>query len=102
MTPIRRRIAARLVAAKQNTAMLTTFNDVDMGRVMEERAKYKERFKEKHAVPLGFMSFFIKACVAALQEIPEINAFVEGDDIVYHTTSTLGWPLGQAGGWWCR
>jgi 2-oxoglutarate dehydrogenase E2 component (dihydrolipoamide succinyltransferase) len=98
MTPIRRRIAARLVAAKQNTAMLTTFNDVDMGRVMGERAKYKERFKEKHAVPLGFMSFFIKACVAALQEIPEINAFVEGDDIVYHHYQHIGVAIGSGRG----
>jgi 2-oxoglutarate dehydrogenase E2 component (dihydrolipoamide succinyltransferase) len=98
MTPIRKRIAARLVAAKQNTAMLTTFNDVDMGRVMEERAKYKERFKEKHDVALGFMSFFIKACVTALQEIPEINAFVEGEEIVYHNYQHIGVAIGSGRG----
>ena len=98
MTPIRRRIAARLVAAKQTTAMLTTFNDVDMGKVMEQRAQYKERFKEKHDVALGFMSFFIKACVAALQEIPEINAFVEGEEIVYHNFQHIGVAIGSSRG----
>ena len=98
MTPIRKRIAARLVAAKQNTAMLTTFNDIDMGKVMAERAKYKDRFKEKHDVALGFMSFFIKACVAALKDIPEINAFVEGDEIVYHNYQHIGVAIGSGRG----
>jgi 2-oxoglutarate dehydrogenase E2 component (dihydrolipoamide succinyltransferase) len=98
MTPIRKRIAARLVAAKQNTAMLTTFNDIDMGQVMAERTKYKERFKEKHHVALGFMSFFVKACVAALKEFPEINAFVEGDDIVYHNYQHIGVAIGSGRG----
>ncbi len=98
MTPIRKRIAARLVSAKQNTAMLTTFNDIDMGRVMAERAKYKEQFKERHDVSLGFMSFFLKACVAALKEIPEINAFVEGDEIVYHNYQHIGVAIGSGRG----
>jgi 2-oxoglutarate dehydrogenase E2 component (dihydrolipoamide succinyltransferase) len=98
MTPIRKRIAARLVEAKQNTAMLTTFNDIDMSRVMTERAKYKERFKEKHDVALGFMSFFVKACVAALKEFPEINAFVEGDEIVYHNFQHIGVAIGSGRG----
>jgi 2-oxoglutarate dehydrogenase E2 component (dihydrolipoamide succinyltransferase) len=98
MTPIRKRIAARLVAAKQNTAMLTTFNDIDMGRVMAERAKYKERFKERHEVSLGFMSFFLKACVAALKEIPEVNAFVEGDEIIYHNYQHIGVAIGSGKG----
>ena len=98
MTPIRKRIAARLVEAKQNTAMLTTFNDIDMGKVMAERAKYKDRFKEKHDVALGFMSFFIKACVAALKDIPEINAFVEGDEIVYHNYQHIGVAIGSGRG----
>ncbi len=98
MTPIRKRIAARLVSAKQNTAMLTTFNDIDMSRVMMERAKYKERFKERHDVSLGFMSFFVKACVAALREIPEINAFVEGDEIVYHNYQHIGVAIGSGRG----
>jgi 2-oxoglutarate dehydrogenase E2 component (dihydrolipoamide succinyltransferase) len=98
MTPIRKRIAARLVEAKQNTAMLTTFNDIDMSRVMAERARYKERFKEKHDVALGFMSFFVKACVAALKEFAEINAFVEGDDIVYHNYQHIGVAIGSGRG----
>lgn len=98
MTPIRKRIAARLVTAKQNTAMLTTFNDIDMGRVMAERSKYKEQFKQKHDVSLGFMSFFVKACVAALKEIPEINAFVEGDEIVYHNYQHIGVAIGSGKG----
>jgi 2-oxoglutarate dehydrogenase E2 component (dihydrolipoamide succinyltransferase) len=98
MTPIRKRIAARLVEAKQNTAMLTTFNDIDMSRVMAERAKYKEQFKERHDVALGFMSFFVKACVAALKEFPEINAFVEGDDIVYHNYQHIGVAIGSGRG----
>jgi 2-oxoglutarate dehydrogenase E2 component (dihydrolipoamide succinyltransferase) len=98
MTPIRKRIAARLVAAKQNSAMLTTFNDIDMGQVMAERARYKERFKEKYDVSLGFMSFFVKACVAALKEIPEVNAFVEGDQIVYHTYQHIGVAIGAKRG----
>ncbi len=98
MTPIRKRIAARLVSAKQNTAMLTTFNDIDMGRVMAERAKYKEQFQKRHDVSLGFMSFFLKACVAALKEIPEINAFVEGDEIVYHNYQHIGVAIGSGRG----
>ncbi len=98
MTPMRKRIAARLVEAKQNTAMLTTFNDIDMGQVMAERSKYKDRFKEKHDVTLGFMSFFIKACVAALKEIPEVNAFVEGDEIVYHNYQHIGVAIGSGRG----
>jgi 2-oxoglutarate dehydrogenase E2 component (dihydrolipoamide succinyltransferase) len=98
MTPIRKRIAARLLEARQNTAMLTTFNDIDMGRAMEIRARYKEGFKEKHAVALGFMSFFIKACVAGLQEFPQINAFVDGDDIVYHNYQHIGVAIGSGKG----
>jgi 2-oxoglutarate dehydrogenase E2 component (dihydrolipoamide succinyltransferase) len=98
MTPIRKRIAARLVEAKQNTAMLTTFNDIDMSRVMAERSRYKERFKEKHDVALGFMSFFVKACVAALKEFPEINAFVDGEDIVYHNYQHIGVAIGSGRG----
>jgi 2-oxoglutarate dehydrogenase E2 component (dihydrolipoamide succinyltransferase) len=98
MSPIRKRIAARLVEAKQNTAMLTTFNDIDMGQVMAERSKYKDRFKEKHDVALGFMSFFIKACVAALKDIPEVNAFVDGDAIVYHNYQHIGVAIGSGRG----
>jgi len=83
MTPIRRRIAERLLKARQNTAMLTTFNDIDMSAVMELRQRYKEAFQKKYGVSLGFMSFFIKASVEALKAIPEINAYIDGTDIVY-------------------
>jgi 2-oxoglutarate dehydrogenase E2 component (dihydrolipoamide succinyltransferase) len=98
MTPIRKRIAARLVQAKQSTAMLTTFNDIDMGKVMAERSKYKESFKKKYDVSLGFMSFFVKACVAALKEIPEINAFVDDQDIIYHNYQHIGVAIGSGRG----
>ena len=70
MSPIRKRIAERLLESKQNTAMLTTFNEIDMQQAMAMRARYKEAFQKKHDVSLGFMSFFIKACVEALKEIP--------------------------------
>jgi 2-oxoglutarate dehydrogenase E2 component (dihydrolipoamide succinyltransferase) len=98
MSPIRKRIAARLLEARQNTAMLTTFNDIDMSRAMAIRAQYKELFKEKHDISLGFMSFFIKACVAALQEIPEVNGFVDGSDIVYHNYQHIGVAVGSPRG----
>lgn len=98
MTPIRKRIAARLVQAKQSTAMLTTFNDIDMSKVMAERSKYKESFKKKYDVSLGFMSFFVKACVAALKEIPEVNAFVDDQDIIYHNYQHVGVAIGSGRG----
>ncbi|KPJ77773.1 MAG: dihydrolipoamide succinyltransferase [Deltaproteobacteria bacterium SG8_13] len=98
MTPIRQRIAARLLEAKQNTAMLTTFNDVDMSRVMDMRSRYKEAFQKKHGVALGFMSFFIKASVEALQEFPEINAFIDGKEIVYHHYCHVGVAIGTGRG----
>jgi 2-oxoglutarate dehydrogenase E2 component (dihydrolipoamide succinyltransferase) len=98
MSPIRRRIAARLLEAKQNTAMLTTFNEIDMSRVMGIRAQYKEAFKQKHGVSLGFMSFFIKASVAALKEFPEINAFIEDMEIVYHHYQHIGVAIGSERG----
>ena len=98
MSPIRKRIAARLVAAKQNTAMLTTFNDIDMSRSMEIRSRYKEDFKKKHDVSLGFMSFFIKASVQALMEFPQINAFIDGDDIVFHHYHHIGIAVGSPRG----
>ncbi|MEM9064669.1 MAG: 2-oxoglutarate dehydrogenase complex dihydrolipoyllysine-residue succinyltransferase [Planctomycetota bacterium] len=81
MTPLRQRIAARLVEAQQTAAMLTTFNEADMSAVMALRAQYKESFKEKHGIGLGFMSFFVKAAVSALKSYPLVNAFiVEGED----------------------
>ncbi|GBC61063.1 dihydrolipoyllysine-residue succinyltransferase [Desulfonema ishimotonii] len=98
MTPIRKRIAARLLEAKQNTAMLTTFNDIDMSRAMDIRTRYKEAFKKKHDVSLGFMSFFVKACVQALSEFPEINAFIEGDEVVYHNYHHVGIAVGSPKG----
>ncbi|MEJ2038108.1 MAG: 2-oxoglutarate dehydrogenase complex dihydrolipoyllysine-residue succinyltransferase [Desulfosarcinaceae bacterium] len=98
MTPIRKRIAARLLEARQNTAMLTTFNDIDLSRCMAVRSQYKEGFKEKHKVSLGFMSFFIRACVDALAEIPEVNAFIEGDQIVYHNYQHIGVAIGSGRG----
>jgi 2-oxoglutarate dehydrogenase E2 component (dihydrolipoamide succinyltransferase) len=84
MTSLRRTIAKRLVAVKNETAMLTTFNEVDMKPIMDMRSKYKEQFKEKYGVGLGFMSFFTKAVCAALQEFPAVNASVKGDEIIYH------------------
>lgn len=84
MSSLRRTIARRLVAVKNETAMLTTFNEVDMKPIMDLRAQYKERFKEKHEVGLGFMSFFTKAVCSALQAFPGINAYMDGDDIIYN------------------
>lgn len=98
MSPIRKRIASRLLASKQNTAMLTTFNEIDMQRAIEVRGAYKEAFEKKHGVRLGFMSFFVKACVEALKEIPEINAFIDGDDIVYHNYQHVGVAVGTERG----
>lgn len=98
MTPIRQRIAARLLEARQNTAMLTTFNDVDMSRVMEIRSRYKDAFQKKNGVSLGFMSFFIKAGVEALKEFPEINAFIDGKEIVYHHYYHIGVAIGTGRG----
>lgn len=90
MSPIRQRIASRLVEVKQNTAMLTTFNEIDMTRTMDIRTQFKESFREKYGVSLGFMSFFIKACVDALEEFPEINAFIDGKEMVYHHYHHIG------------
>ena len=84
MSNLRRTISRRLVEAKNSTAMLTTFNEVDMSAIMDLRAKYKEAFKKTHEVNLGFMSFFTKACCFGLQEWPAVNASIDGDNIVYH------------------
>jgi 2-oxoglutarate dehydrogenase E2 component (dihydrolipoamide succinyltransferase) len=83
MSPLRKTVARRLVSVKNETAMLTTFNEVDMSPIMELRAKYKDKFKEKHGVGLGFMSFFTKAVCEALKEWPAVNARIDGDEIVY-------------------
>ena len=84
LSSLRKTVAKRLVAAKNETAMLTTFNEVDMKPIMDLRAKYKEMFKEKYEVGLGFMSFFTKACCVALQEWPSVNAFIDGEEIVFN------------------
>ncbi|MBW2176496.1 MAG: 2-oxoglutarate dehydrogenase complex dihydrolipoyllysine-residue succinyltransferase [Deltaproteobacteria bacterium] len=98
MSPIRKRIAARLLESKQSTAMLTTFNEIDMQQAMVMRTRYKEAFQKKHGVSLGFMSIFIKACVEALKEIPEINAFIDGEDLVYHNYHHIGVAIGTERG----
>jgi len=98
MTPIRKRIAERLLESKQNTAMLTTFNEIDMSRAMQIRSLYKEAFSKRHGVNLGFMSFFVKACVEALKEVPEINAFIDGHDIIYHNYQHIGVAVGTERG----
>ena len=83
MSPLRKTVAKRLVSVKNETAMLTTFNEVNMQPIMELRKKYKESFKAKYEVGLGFMSFFTKACCMALKDWPAINAKIDGDDVVY-------------------
>lgn len=98
MSPIRQRIASRLLEAKQNTAMLTTFNEIDMSRTMAIRTQFKDAFRDKHGVSLGFMSFFIKASVEALKEFPEINAFIDGKEIVYHHYQHIGVAIGTERG----
>src|SRR6201996_2522712 len=84
MSNLRKTVSRRLVEAKNTTAMLTTFNEVDMSAIMALRAKYKDKFKEKHGVNLGFMSFFTKATCYALQEWPAVNAYIDGEELVYH------------------
>ena len=98
MSQIRQRIAARLLEAKHSTAMLTTFNEIDMAHVMALRQQYKDAFKQKHGVGLGFMSFFIKACIEALKELSQINAFVDGKDIIEHHYYHIGVAIGSERG----
>lgn len=90
MTMLRKKLSQRLVAVKNETAMLTTFNEVDMSSIMEIRKKYKDAFKEKHGVGLGFMSFFTKAVTEALQLFPSVNAYIEGEEIIYHNYADVG------------
>jgi 2-oxoglutarate dehydrogenase E2 component (dihydrolipoamide succinyltransferase) len=94
MTRLRRTIARRLKEAQNSAAMLTTFNEADMSAIMAARNKYKESFERKHGVKLGFMSFFVKACVAALKEIPNVNAEIDGDDIIYKNYYDIGIAVG--------
>lgn len=84
MSNLRKTVSRRLVEAKNTTAMLTTFNEVDMSAIMDIRKKFKDKFKEQHAVNLGFMSFFTKACCYALQKYPSVNAYIDGDQIIFH------------------
>jgi 2-oxoglutarate dehydrogenase E2 component (dihydrolipoamide succinyltransferase) len=98
MTKLRQTIARRLKDAQNTAAMLTTFNEVDMSEVMAMRARYKEPFEKKHGVKLGFMGFFVKACVQALKEIPAVNAEIDGADLVYKNYYHIGIAVGAEKG----
>ncbi|MEQ1618406.1 MAG: 2-oxoglutarate dehydrogenase complex dihydrolipoyllysine-residue succinyltransferase [Terricaulis sp.] len=94
MTRLRTTIARRLKEAQNTAAMLTTFNEADMSAVMAARAKYKDTFEKKHGVKLGFMSFFVKACIAALKEIPNVNSEIDGEEIIYKNFYDIGIAVG--------
>jgi 2-oxoglutarate dehydrogenase E2 component (dihydrolipoamide succinyltransferase) len=94
MTRLRKTIATRLKEAQNTAAMLTTFNEVDLGAVMAARSQYKELFEKKHGVRLGFMSFFVKACITALKDIPAVNAEIDGDELVYKNFYNIGVAVG--------
>ena len=98
MTRLRRRIAERLKEAQNTAAMLTTFNEADMSAVMALRERYRESFEKKHGVRLGFMSFFVKACIVALKEIPAANGEIDGDDIIYKNHYDIGVAVGTEQG----
>lgn len=98
MTRLRKVIAKRLKDAQNTAAMLTTYNEVDMTAVMEARGKYKDMFAKKHQIKLGFMSFFTKACCLALREIPAVNAYIEGEEIVYHNYANIGVAVSSPSG----
>jgi 2-oxoglutarate dehydrogenase E2 component (dihydrolipoamide succinyltransferase) len=98
MTRLRKRIAERLKQAQNTAAMLTTFNEVDMGHVMALRSQYNEAFEKKHGVRLGFMSLFVKACIAALKEVPAVNGEIDGDDLVYKNYYDIGVAVGTPQG----
>jgi 2-oxoglutarate dehydrogenase E2 component (dihydrolipoamide succinyltransferase) len=90
MSKLRQTLAARLVSVKNETAMLTTFNEVDLTAIQQIRAKYKDKFKEKYGIGLGFMSFFTRACCEALKDFPAVNAFIDGDELIYHDYVDMG------------
>jgi len=98
MSRLRARVAERLLASQQETAILTTFNEVNMKPIMDLRAKYKDKFEKEHGTKLGFMSFFVKAAVAALKKYPVVNASVDGNDIVYHGYFDIGIAIGSPRG----
>jgi 2-oxoglutarate dehydrogenase E2 component (dihydrolipoamide succinyltransferase) len=90
MTPLRRRVAERLLQAQSNAAILTTFNEVDMGAVMDLRKQYNEKFQAKHGVKLGFMSFFVRAAIDALKVFPQVNAEIDGEEVVFKRYYDIG------------
>jgi 2-oxoglutarate dehydrogenase E2 component (dihydrolipoamide succinyltransferase) len=98
MTRLRQTIARRLKEAQSNAAMLTTFNEVDMTAIMAMRAQYKDAFEKTHGVKLGFMSFFVKACVHALKQVPEVNAEIDGQDLIYKNHYDIGVAVGTERG----
>jgi len=98
MSRLRQRIAERLKQSQQTAAILTTFNEVDMGNIMQLRNEYKESFEKKHGVKLGFMSFFVKAAINALQEIPAVNGEIDGDEIIYKNYYDIGVAVGTEQG----
>jgi 2-oxoglutarate dehydrogenase E2 component (dihydrolipoamide succinyltransferase) len=98
MSPLRKKIAAQLVMAQQNAAMLTTFNEVDMSAVIQLRSRYQENFQKRHGIKLGFMSFFVKAAVDALQSVPAINARLDGDDLIENHFYDVGVAVGTERG----
>jgi 2-oxoglutarate dehydrogenase E2 component (dihydrolipoamide succinyltransferase) len=98
MTRLRQTIARRLKEAQNNAAMLTTFNEVDMSAVMALRSEYKDVFEKRHGVRLGFMSFFVKACIAALKQVPDVNAEIDGQDIIYKNHYDIGVAVGTEKG----
>ncbi len=98
MSKIRKVIAERLIEAQHTTAMLTTFNEIDMSHVMASRKKYQEAFVKKHEVKLGFMSWFVKGCVAALQRIPDLNSYIDGEEIVHREYYDIGIAVGTERG----
>ncbi|MCG9915205.1 MAG: 2-oxoglutarate dehydrogenase complex dihydrolipoyllysine-residue succinyltransferase [Phenylobacterium sp.] len=98
MTRLRQTIARRLKEAQNNAAMLTTFNEVDMSAVMALRNEYKDVFEKRHGVRLGFMSFFVKACIAALKQVPDVNAEIDGQDIIYKNHYDIGVAVGTEKG----
>ncbi len=94
MTKLRQTIARRLKELQNAAAMLTTFNEVDMSGIMKARTQYKDLFEKKHSVKLGFMGFFVKACIHALHEVPAVNAEIDGEDIVYKNYYNIGVAVG--------
>lgn len=94
MSPLRKRVAERLVAARQQTAMLTTFNEADLSHVKALRSSHREHFLQRHGIVLGYMPFFVKACIEALKEFPQVNASIDGDDIVHHHYYDIGIAIG--------